>query len=768
MPYIGNNFIRGDESKGFKILDDISSYTATFNGSSSTDVSIANNRIQILNHRFLQGQRVIYSNGAGVDIGGLTNGTAYFIISDGANTIKLAANATDATNGTAINLTSLGAGFSHTLIAAFDGVNKNFKLTHTGGDRTKILSPSQVTIAINNLIQKPNLTLTFTEGYAIKDSNTVVFQSAPLSTDIFFGTVISNSIPTFDASDNKIDEFVGDGTKTVFDLTKNPPSNRDIMVTLDGVVQYPVRSYSTSSFQLTFVTAPANGVIIQVRYIAFARPSSAKGDKGVKGDVGPSGGPPGPTGTVGAPGPTGPTGPNGPTGDKGDKGEPSQVQGPPGVPGPAGGPTGDKGDKGEPSTVTGPTGPTGSTGPTGDKGAKGEPSTVAGPTGPTGNTGSTGDKGSKGEPSTVAGPTGPTGPTGNTGSTGDKGQKGEPSTVAGPTGPTGNTGPTGDKGAKGEPSTVAGPTGPTGPTGPAGGPTGPTGPTGDKGSKGEPSTVAGPTGPTGQKGQKGQQGSSGGTGQKGQKGQQGLTGTGQKGQKGQTGSGGSTGPTGPTGLTGPKGQKGQAGSPSYTAGPPGPPGSSITGQKGQKGEPSSTAGPAGPPGPAGPTGPGLNANGHATSATYAWQYGGNGFGYSFRLVYSANSNVYDLGHVGTYLHLGTSGGSKSITYDTSDEVLKKNIIDSTYDASSFIKNLKFRDYSWIESEGGAHVSCGIVAQEVETIDSELVYQTTNQYGELSPRNINTMNFATISAKAIQEILAKVEALEARVSALEGG
>ena len=70
MPYIGNNFIRGDESKGFKILDDISSYTATFNGSSSTDVSIANDRIQILKHRFIQGQRVtclLYTSDAADD-----------------------------------------------------------------------------------------------------------------------------------------------------------------------------------------------------------------------------------------------------------------------------------------------------------------------------------------------------------------------------------------------------------------------------------------------------------------------------------------------------------------------------------------------------------------------------------------------------------------------------------------------------------------------------------------------------------------------------
>ena len=600
MPYIGNNFIRGDESKGFKILDDISSYTATFNGSSSTDVSIANDRIQILNHRFIQGQRVTYNNGAGVDIGGLTNGTAYFIISDGANTIKLAANESDATNGTAINLSSLGAGFSHTLIAAFDGINKNFKLTHTGGDRTKIFSPSQVTIAINNLIQKPNLTLTFTEGYAIKDSNTVVFQSAPLSTDIFFGTVISNSIPTFDASDNKIDEFVGDGNKTVFDLTKNPPSNRDIIVTLDGVVQYPVRSYSTSSFQLTFVTAPANGVIIQVRYIAFARPSSAKGDKGVKGDVGPSGGPPGPTGTTGAPGPTGPEGPNGPTGDKGDKGEASQVQGPPGAPGPAGGPTGDKGDKGEPSTVTGPTGPTGSTG---DKGAKGEPSTVVGPTGDKGQKGEKGEKGQKGEKGDKGqkGIDGAYAGKGDKGDKGDKGTKGEPSTVAGP------TGSTGDKGAKGEPSTVVGPTGPTGPTGS----------TGQKGQKGQPSTVAGPTGPsgptgpTGPKGQKGQ--ASTVAGQKGQKGQQGSTGTGQKGQKGQAGS-----PSYTAGPPGQKGQKGQAGSPSYTAGPPG-----------QKGEPSNTAGPPGQKGEPGTSHSHNQTTNTNSSVTFASVYSsGNVTAYS--------------------------------------------------------------------------------------------------------------------------------------------
>ena len=32
MPYIGNNHIVGDHVNNFKVLDDISSYTATFDG----------------------------------------------------------------------------------------------------------------------------------------------------------------------------------------------------------------------------------------------------------------------------------------------------------------------------------------------------------------------------------------------------------------------------------------------------------------------------------------------------------------------------------------------------------------------------------------------------------------------------------------------------------------------------------------------------------------------------------------------------------------
>ena len=46
--------------------------------------------ITVNDHRFITGQRVVYNNGGGSSIGGLTSGDAYFIINNSLNTIKLA------------------------------------------------------------------------------------------------------------------------------------------------------------------------------------------------------------------------------------------------------------------------------------------------------------------------------------------------------------------------------------------------------------------------------------------------------------------------------------------------------------------------------------------------------------------------------------------------------------------------------------------------------------------------------------------------------
>ena len=282
MPYIGRNHVAGDHTSNFKVLDDISSYTATFNGSLATIISTADNTIRIPEHRFIQGQRVTYSNGGGGNIGGLTNGTAYFVTFDTANTFKLATSLANANNNTNVNLSSVGSGSSHTLTAAFDGTNTKFKLTHNGGESGRLNNATQLQIAINNVLQRPNIDPNnFTEGFAVERGNKIVFQTAPTSNDVFWGSIIANTLETFDISDNKVENFTGDGSTTEFNLSRIPPNNGSIVVTINGVLQHSsdattARAYSLSSQLLIFTSAPANGDEIQVRHIGFAGASTGQ------------------------------------------------------------------------------------------------------------------------------------------------------------------------------------------------------------------------------------------------------------------------------------------------------------------------------------------------------------------------------------------------------------------------------------------------------------------------------------------------------------
>ena len=276
MPYIGRNHIAGDHTSNFKVLDDISSYTETFDGSSTNVVSTANETLRIVEHRFIQGQRVTYTNGGGGNIGGLTTGTAYFVTFDTHNTIKLATSLANANNNTNINLSSVGSGSSHTLTAAFDGVNQNFKATHSGGSDVRINNSTQLQIAINNVIQKPNNNSSYTEGFRVVDREKIQFKTAPTSNDVFWGTVISNTIESFDISDHTVDNFTGDGSTTQFSLSKDVPNTQSLLVTLDGVTQHSsdkstARSYSLiTDNTLQFTAAPGNGVEIQVKHLGFA------------------------------------------------------------------------------------------------------------------------------------------------------------------------------------------------------------------------------------------------------------------------------------------------------------------------------------------------------------------------------------------------------------------------------------------------------------------------------------------------------------------
>ena len=295
MPYLGNNHIVGDSVNNFKVLDDISTYTATFDGSSSSVVSTDAETIKVVDHRFVNGQRVTYNNGGGSNIGGLTSGTAYYVIYDTAHTIKLATNASNAASLTAINLNAVGGGTSHTLNAAFDGVNKKFRVTHGSGNRPRFHHATQLSIAINNVVQRPNNDANnFTEGYAVEVRDIIVFKTAPTVNDIFFGSLTGETRGTFDITDHKIDNYTGDGSTVEFSLSQNVPNAESLLVSLNGVIQHPTDASTTRSYSLltdnviTFTTAPASGVEIQIRHLGFAGANSGdvSGFYGRTGNVG--------------------------------------------------------------------------------------------------------------------------------------------------------------------------------------------------------------------------------------------------------------------------------------------------------------------------------------------------------------------------------------------------------------------------------------------------------------------------------------------------
>jgi len=280
MPYIGNLNPTLESSSNFRVLDDISSFTQTFNPSSSGAVDTTTNRIKLVGHRFLTGQRTTYGNGGGIDIGGLSNDGVYFIIKHDSDHILLAASASDAISSIPISLSSTGAGFLHTLNVAFDGVNTKFRPTRDNGKLCSVSDAAQLQISINGVIQKPNKnTQTLTQGYTIENGGNILFATAPTENErAFWGQVIVESLASFDVTDYEVDNFTGDGTTTDFVLSRSVPNNSSVVVSIDGVVQHPTETdfagaYSVYDTILAFSGAPSNGADISVRHLSYASPA---------------------------------------------------------------------------------------------------------------------------------------------------------------------------------------------------------------------------------------------------------------------------------------------------------------------------------------------------------------------------------------------------------------------------------------------------------------------------------------------------------------
>jgi hypothetical protein len=107
------------------------------------------------------------------------------------------------------------------------------------------------------------------------------------------------------------------------------------------------------------------------------------------------------------------------------------------------------------------------------------------------------------------------------------------------------------------------------------------------------------------------------------------------------------------------------------------------------------------------------------------------------------------------------------TYATASDVnLKKNIQTARDGYLDDIRSLRVVKYNWNTQADDEPKELGFIAQEVETVFPSLVQESIADGADRSYKSIKTSVIPFILVKALQELSAKNDALEARLAALE--
>ena len=162
-----------------------------------------------------------------------------------------------------------------TIYSALNNVQgSNMVLASMTGDN------SDTTLALGVTPTSENAVQVYIDGtYQNKDTYSISGQTLTFSTAPPTGTAVEAITHTITdisaaASNILVDEFTGDGSDTTFTLSAAPTNENNTQVFVGGVYQEKA-TYSISNAVLTFSTAPANGVSIEVVSIAVGQINSA-------------------------------------------------------------------------------------------------------------------------------------------------------------------------------------------------------------------------------------------------------------------------------------------------------------------------------------------------------------------------------------------------------------------------------------------------------------------------------------------------------------
>lgn len=132
------------------------------------------------------------------------------------------------------------------------------------------------------------------------------------------------------------------------------------------------------------------------------------------------------------------------------------------------------------------------------------------------------------------------------------------------------------------------------------------------------------------------------------------------------------------------------------------------------------------------------------------------------VICSGNDSVANGNRQAGYIEWTTDIGAVGTNYFVSDVRLKDNVAPSVQSSADLINQIDFIQFDWKPESGNeGHVDVGVSAQQLQGIDARLVNELSD--GGLM---VNEPALVTHMAKALQEALTKITALEARITALE--
>lgn len=154
----------------------------------------------------------------------------------------------------------------------------------------------------------------------------------------------------------------------------------------------------------------------------------------------------------------------------------------------------------------------------------------------------------------------------------------------------------------------------------------------------------------------------------------------------------------------------------------------------------------------------LQVNSETDSGSTVHHYSNTTSGGAYRVRFDSNSSV--VGSIAV--------GSSSTAYNTSSDYrLKENVV-TDWDATTRLKQLKPSRFNFI-ADADTTVD-GFLAHEVSGIVPEATTgekDAVDADGNIEPQCIDQSKLVPLLTKALQEAVAKIETLEARITALEG-